>query len=81
MVRRWHATPFDDYATGRDAGEAFADRWAERLSEDGHDLTIGNRANLAYAGALVALFDSLKEKASGASPETIPGACHALPHA
>jgi adenine-specific DNA methylase len=68
---------FDGLGVARDAGEAFADRWAERLSEDGHNLTVGDRANLAFAGAMVALFDASRGNALGASLRTTPEMCHA----
>src|SRR3954470_11201451 len=44
----------------RCAGEAFAAAWVERLAHNGHEVTPGDRANFAHAGAMLSAFASAK---------------------
>ena len=44
----------------RCAGEAFAAAWVERLTRNGHEVTPGDRANFAHAGAMLSAFASAK---------------------
>ena len=52
-----------DVALGEEdrcAGEAFAAAWVERLTRTGHEVTPGDRANFAHAGAMLSAFASAK---------------------
>src|SRR5215207_1444166 len=65
-----------DVALGEDdrcAGEAFAATWVERLTHNGHEVTPGDRANFAHAGAMLSAF--FRE---GAGYSAVPPECLGL---